>query len=185
MVSKEQERVLCGESRRLLEKSGLYFSEREYESMVTADFGLSRPRIEGLQVLTFVDTKHMGAKAITLLPKQTMVEHWHPRRGDDPGKEETLRCLFGVCRVYVPGEPTLSAGFVPEGQEEFYSCRHELLLTPGDQYTFSPGTPHWFQAGKGGTVVLSLSTQVTDLDDCFTNPAVVRRTVYGDAGETG
>jgi D-lyxose ketol-isomerase len=147
-------------------------------SMVAADFGLSRPRREGLQVLTFIDTEYLGAKAIILLPEQTMLEHWHPQRGEDPGKEETLRCLSGVCRVYVPGEVTLSQGFIPEGQEEFYTCRNEIILEPTEQYTFPPGTPHWFQAGEAGTVVLSISTQVTDLDDRFSNPSVVRKTVY-------
>ena len=180
MISRDEEKRLCGEARLLLEESGFEFTDEELASMVCADFGLSRPRREGLQVLTFIDTDYLGAKAIILLPEQTMLEHWHPQRGEDPGKEETLRCLFGTCRVYVPGKATISRGFIPEGQGEFYTCRNEILLEPTAQYTFSPGTPHWFQAGEAGTVVLSISSQVTDLDDCFTNPSVVRKTVYGE-----
>lgn len=180
MISREEEKQLCAEARLLLKESGLDFSDTELASMVCADFGLSRPRREGLQVLTFIDTEYLGAKAIILLPEQTMLEHWHPQRGEDPGKEETLRCLYGVCRVYVPGEETLTQGFIPEGQEEYYTCRKEIILEPTEQYTFAPGTPHWFQADEAGTVVLSISTQVTDLDDRFTNPSVVRKTVYGE-----
>ena len=179
MISRAEEKRLCDEARLLLEESGLEFTDEEMASTVCADFGLSRPRREGLQVLTFIDSDYLGAKAIVLLPEQTMLEHWHPQRGKNPGKEETLRCLCGVCRVYVPGEATISRGFIPEGQEEFYTCRNEIILEPTAQYTFSPGTPHWFQADVAGTVVLSISTQVTDLEDCFTNPSVVRKTVYG------
>jgi D-lyxose ketol-isomerase len=180
MISRTTEKTLCREAEKLIEQAGLAFSRDELDSMVVADFGLGKPRQEGLQVLTFIDTKFIGAKAIVLLPGQTMVEHWHPARGSDPGKEETLRCLYGSCRVYVPGESISVNGFVPSGKEEYYTCRKEFILNPTEQYTFSPGTPHWFQPGDEGTVVLSISTKVTDLDDCFTNPLVVRQTVYSE-----
>lgn len=178
MISRKQEQELCNKASILVKKTGLRFTQSEIDSMVVADFGLSRPRSEGIQVLTFINTAHIGAKVITLLPRQTMLEHWHPSRGSDPGKEETLRCLYGRCRVYVPGEDSITDGFIPEGGEENYTCRREILLRETEQYTFAPGIPHWFQGGEEGAVVLSFSTQVTDLEDCFSNPDVVRQTLY-------
>ena len=180
MISRSEEQRLCDKARRLLAKTGWELAEEELASMVCADFGLSRPEGEGLQVLTFINTPFLGAKIIVLLPGQTMLEHWHPKRGDDPGKEETLRCLYGECRVYVPGDSTIERGFIPAGEESNYTCRNETVLSPTEQYTFAPGTPHWFQSGKEGTVILSFSTQVTDLEDKFTNPDVVRQTQYSD-----
>lgn len=180
MITKREEKELCLEAKKLIKKAGIDFNRQELDSMVAADFGMGRPRIEGLQVLTFMDTEFIGAKAIILLPGQTMIEHWHPTRGSDPGKEETLRCLYGSCRVYTPGNSVNMQGFIPSGKEKYYTCRKEVILKPTEQYTFSPGTPHWFQPGDEGTVVLSISTKVTDLDDCFTDPLVVRQTVYSD-----
>ena len=117
---------------------------------------------------------------IVLLPGQTMVEHWHPARENDDGKEETLRGLWGSCRVYLPGLDSLTEGYIPEGQDRWYTCRNETILNPSDQMTIPPDTPHWFQAGRDGCVILSVSNNVTDLDDRFTNPEVVRQTQYSD-----
>lgn len=180
MITKKEERERCDEAKNLLRKAGFLFAPHEYASMMAADFGLSHLGREGIQVLTFLNTPFLGAKALILLPEQTMVEHWHPSRGGDPGKEETLRCLYGECNLYIPGENNMKRGFIPEGQEIYYKCRHEISLMPQGQYTLSPGLAHWFQPGPEGCVVLSLSTQVTDLDDLFTNPRIVRETKYGD-----
>ena len=179
MITRGEERERCDEAIELLKKAAFTFAPQEHASMRAADFGLSRLRKEGIQVLTFLNTAFLGAKALILLPEQTMVEHWHPARGDDPGKEETLRCLYGECNLYIPGEDNMTRGFLPEGQELNYNSRHEITLTPQGQYTLSPGVAHWFQPGPEGCVVLSLSTQVTDLDDLFTNPQIVRETKYG------
>ena len=180
MISTKDARAACDDARGLLGKTSIGLSENELASMTAADFGLSRVRTEGLQVITLIETGRIGMKVLVLLAGQTMVEHRHPRRGDDPGKEETLRCLWGTCRVYVPGTDTMKEGYIPDGQDRYYSCRNEIILEPAEQYTFEPGVPHWFQPGSQGCVVLSLSTRVTDLDDQFTNPKVVRKTVYID-----
>lgn len=180
MISREEEKRLCTLSIEMIRKTGINFSDIEYTSMVTADFGLCRPRTEGIQVLTFVNTPFIGAKVIVNLPGQTMVEHWHPSRENDPGKEETLRCLYGTCLVYIPGEDSMKEGYVPEGQEKNYNCRNEIVLHPREQYTLSPGVPHWFQPGKEGSVILSISTQVTDQEDQFSNTDIIRQTIYSD-----
>ena len=181
MISREEERVVCKESRLLIEKTGLPFTPQELDSMVSADFGLSRLRQEGIQVLTFLLTEKIGAKVLVLLSGQTMLEHWHPKRGADAGKEETLRCLYGTCRLYIPGENTMKFGYIPCEMENFYTCRNEINLQINDQYTIPPGVPHWFQPGDEGCVIFSFSNNVTDLEDKFTNPHVVRATVYADS----
>ena len=180
MISREEEQQKCRESRPLLKRASMEFSPEELDGMVAADFGLGRLDTEGAQILTFVDTACIGAKALVLLPGQTMVEHRHPARDRDSGKEETLRCLWGRCLVYLPGDDTMKEGCVPEGQERWYACRHERVLHPTDQITIPPDTPHWFQAGPEGCAVLSVSNSVTDHEDRFTDPNVIRQTKYED-----
>jgi D-lyxose ketol-isomerase len=70
----------------------------------------------------------------------------------------------------------LSEGFVPDGKEDAYTVRHELILKPGEQITLQPGTKHWFQAGKEGAVMYSYSTVARDVLDCFTDPQIERVT---------
>ena len=181
MILRTEEQAAFSESRFLIEKTGIPFTRQELDSMVSADFGLSRLRKEGIQVLTFLNTEKVGAKIIVLLPGQTMLEHWHPKRGVDSGKEETLRCIFGICRLYIPGEESIKLGSIPQDMDNYYTCRKEINLQINDQYTISPGIPHWFQPGKEGCVIFSFSNNVTDLEDKFTNPHVVRNTVYADS----
>jgi len=40
-----------------------------------------------------------------LFPRQTCPEHRHPPVGNEPGKEETFRCRWGVVYLYVAGTP--------------------------------------------------------------------------------
>ncbi len=188
MISKEEEREVCAEAMEILRQTGLNVSDGEHRSLKAADFGLSRLRREGLQVITLIETERIGVKVLILLAGQTMVEHWHPRRDNDPGKEETLRCVYGICRVYTPGENTMTNGYLPEdsnGPIRHYTCRNETTLRPTDQLTIPAGTRHWFQALREATgapgegcVVLSFSNRVSDLEDCFTDPSVKRQTVY-------
>ena len=64
----------------------------------------------------------------------------------------------------------------PAGRESAYTVRHEIALHPGDQYTISPNTRHWFQAGDEGGVVSEFSTRSTDENDIFTDPDIQRIT---------
>jgi D-lyxose ketol-isomerase len=53
-------------------------------------------------------------------------------------------------------------------------------MHPGDQITFPPNMPHWFQAGPAGAVIWSFSTKVVDLQDLFTDPDIRRETLVVD-----
>jgi D-lyxose ketol-isomerase len=54
---------------------------------------------------------------------------------------------------------------------------HEYVLEPGDQITFQPNTPHWFQGGPQGAVIWSFSTKAIDIEDIFTDPEIQRQTI--------
>lgn len=160
----------------LLKKAQIYLNEREQDTIEVVDFGLGTLRSEGAQILTLVQTDRIGVKLIALQPRQTLPEHWHPPVGADPGKEETVRHLFGELFIYTEGEDTLDRGFIPEGKSECYACRHEQSMAAGAQITFAPGEKHWFQAGDRGAVLFSFSTVARDALDQFTDPNVDRIT---------
>lgn len=160
----------------LIRESGIYITDKEAEMVEVADFGLSQLDIEGAQILTLVATDRIAVKVIVLFPNQTIPEHWHPRVGNDPGKEETVRVVSGTVRFYIPGDESMREGFVPAGQEDAYTVHHELILKPGDQITLQPGTKHWFQAGEEGAVMYSFSTVARDVLDGFTDPHIERVT---------
>ena len=146
-----------------------------------ADFGLGRLEVEGAQILTLVSTSRITVKIVVLFPGQTLPEHWHPRVGDDPGKEEIIRVISGTVRAYIPGEESMHEGFVPAGKEDVFTARNELILKPGDQVTFEPGTKHWFQTGQSGVVMYSFSSVARDVLDGFTDPDVRRVTEITEA----
>jgi D-lyxose ketol-isomerase len=164
----------------MIRESGICITDKEAQKVEVADFGLSRLDSEGAQILTLVATNRIAVKIIALFPNQTLPEHWHPRVGEDPGKEETVRVISGTVRFYVPGDENMSEGFVPVGQEDTYTMRHELVLKPGEQITLEPGTKHWFQAAKQGAVMYSFSSVARDLLDEFTNPDIERITKIQD-----
>ena len=160
----------------MIRDAGIPVTAAEAGRVEVADFGLGRLDQEGAQILTLVATERIAAKIIVLFEGQTLPEHWHPRVGEDPGKEETIRVVWGILRCYIPGVDTMGEGFVPEGKQHAYSVRHELLLGLGGQTTLLPGTKHWFQASAGGVVMYSFSTVARDILDQFTDPNVQRVT---------
>jgi D-lyxose ketol-isomerase len=165
----------------LIRESGIPITDKAMEKVEVADFGLSRLDTEGAQILTLIATDRITVKIIALFPSQTLPEHWHPRVGEDPGKEETVRVISGTVRFYIPGDESMSEGFVPDGKEDAYTVRHELILKPGEQITLQPGTKHWFQAGNEGAVMFSFSTVARDILDCFTDPHIDRVTRIQEA----
>lgn len=165
----------------MIRESGICISEEELQKVEVADFGLGRLELEGAQILTLLATDRIAVKIIILFPEQTLPEHWHPPVGDDPGKEETIRVVFGDVRVYVPGNDNIKEGFIPAGQEEVYTMRHERILKPGGQITLQPGIKHWFQAGSSGAVMYSFSTVARDILDGFTDPDIKRVTEIQEA----
>jgi len=180
MLTRREYRAAQEHAVALIRAAGLALTDEEAGRVEVADFGLSRLDREGAQILTWVATDRIAVKIIALFEDQSLPEHWHPRVGADPGKEETIRVVHGVLRCYIPGVDTLQAGFVPEGKQEAYSTRQEHLLGPGAQITLAPGTKHWFQAGAGGVVMYSFSTVARDILDQFTDPNVQRVTRITD-----
>jgi D-lyxose ketol-isomerase len=180
MLTRKEYRAAQERAVALIRAAGLAITDEEAGRVEVADFGLSRVDREGAQILTLVATNRIAVKIIALCAGQTLPEHWHPRVGDDPGKEETVRVVHGVLRCYIPGADTMREGSVPPGKDRVYTVRHEVLLGPGGQVTLQPGTKHWFQAGPDGVVAHSFSTVARDILDQFTDPDVERITQIVD-----
>ncbi len=159
MITELERREAQAYAAEQLEAAGLAITEAERASIEVADFGLSRLREFGLQLLVYVNADRYCAKELVLFPDQTCPEHRHPPFDGTPGKEETFRCRAGLVHLYVAGA--------------------EIVLRPGEQFTIPPDTLHWFQAGPEGAVVSEFSSTSRDELDVFTDPAVERRTIVG------
>lgn len=181
MITRSEQELARKRAAEILAKAGLAVRQDEIDQMEVADFGLGELQQSGAQIVTLVDTEKIAAKLLVLLPNQTEPEHKHPPLGDYPGKEETIRCEWGELYLYSPGEPTPNPkGHPTEHRRHTYTVWHESVLRPGDQITFRPNVPHWFQAGPEGAVIWSFSTKAIDVEDVFTDPDVQRETVVVD-----
>ena len=176
MIGRNVYRIIQQKALDLIDKAGIVITIEERGKIAVADFGLSNIYEEGIQILTLFETERIAGKLLILLPEQTEPEHWHPSVGNDPGKQEIIRALWGNLRFYVSGVDNMKAGFIPKGKEEFYSLRHEIIMNPGDQLVFDPGIKHWFQSGPEGALLYSFSTTVRDTMDRFTDPNIERIT---------
>jgi len=177
MITKSEKEEAQRRAAVMIREAGIQLKDSEVETIEVVDFGLSNLEAEGVQVFNMVNTDRLAAKVLVLFPNQTEPEHWHPQVGDDPGKQETIRHIWGDLRFYVAGEDTLTEGFIVPGKEEAYRLRHEIILNPGDQLTFEPYEKHWFQAGPQGAVLYSFSTTVRDGLDGFTDQLIQRITI--------
>jgi len=181
MITRLELESARGRAARMLERAGVVARPDELETIEVADFGMSELEQTGIQILTLVDTEKIAAKVLVSFPYQTEPEHRHPRLGDYPGKEETIRCQWGELYLYGPGAPSPDPkGRPPEHRRHTYTVWHEYVLRPGDQVTFPPDVPHWFQGGPEGAVFWSFSTKAVDVADVFTDPNVRRETVVVD-----
>ncbi|MDK2933235.1 MAG: D-lyxose ketol-isomerase [Clostridiales bacterium] len=160
----------------MMRQAGIIITQKEIEEMDVADFGLNDLLVEGGQMLTFFNTSRVSAKVIALFPGQTLPEHWHTALGDDPGKEETIRVVWGILYFCQEGQDTLKMARIPKEKKNCYTARNERVMTPGDQITIEPGIKHWFQAGQEGTVMFSFSSSARDALDPFTDTNIVRVT---------
>jgi D-lyxose ketol-isomerase len=168
------------EAARMILDAGIRISEDEIANIEVVDFGLNDLEKEGAQILTLVQTERIGVKIIVLFPDQTEPEHWHPRVGDDPGKEETIRVVKGILYLFTPGADTINERRSPENKDSVYTCRNELIMQVNDQITLMPGTKHWFMAGNEGVVIYSYSSTARDILDKFTDSRVIRRSKSRD-----
>ncbi len=172
MISEQEQREAREYAIAQLEAAGIVLTETERAAVEVADFGLSRLRETGLELVVYVNTDRHCAKELVLYPGQTCAEHRHPPFAGSPGKEETFRCRRGIVYLYVEGEPTPEpAASPPPG---VYTVRYEIVLRPGEQYTIPANTLHWFQAGPEGAVVSEFSTASRDEFDDFTDPEIRR-----------
>jgi D-lyxose ketol-isomerase len=176
MIRRSEYEAARERAAKLIRAAGIVLTGAEARSIEVADFGLGRLEQEGVQILTVVQTERISVKVLVLFPGQTEPEHWHPRVGDDPGKEETVRTVAGTLYFYREGEGAVSEGVLPPGKEGVYTCRREIVLRPGDQITLPPGEKHWFQARDEAVVMYSFSTVARDVLDGFTDPAIERVT---------
>src|SRR5260370_17076384 len=141
----------------------MVLTPEESEKIEVADFGLDELEVTGLELVVYVNTERVCAKELVLFPGQTCPEHRHPPIGDEPGKEETFRCRWGMVYLYVEGKPKDSpAAKVPAGREQSYTFRHEIVLRPGHQPTIPPHTFPPFPAGDEGAVVSEISKRRRD-----------------------
>jgi D-lyxose ketol-isomerase len=176
MITTSQLRSAQEWSYDIFKKAGIPIREDERDKIEIADFGLNEFQKQGMHLFTMIATNRYAAKALALAPLQTEPEHWHPRIDDDPGKQETIRAVYGTLYFYIPGDDTLKNGFVPVGREKVFTCRHEIVMRPGDQLTLEPGQKHWFQAGPEGAVRYTFSSTARDVLDGFTDPEIKRVT---------
>ena len=180
MIGKKEFEEACQEALSMIEGAGIPLTLQDKNNITAADFGLSNLRKEGIQILTLFETERIAGKILVLFPYQTEPEHWHPPIGDDPGKEEVIRAIWGDLYFYIPGAATLRKGFIISGKEDCYTMRHEVVMNPGDQLILPSGTKHWFQAGPRGAVMYSFSTKVVDVLDQFSDKNIVRKTQIGN-----
>ena len=175
MISRQEYERAVERASAMLQQARLVLTPAERERFEVADFGLGELEKTGLQVITYVNTERCCAKEIIMTPHQTCPQHLHPTINGVPGKEETFRCRWGTGYLYVPGDSPLSpSARPPQGSEAHYTARKEICLKPGDQYTLTPDTWHWFQAGPEGAIVSEFSTRSTDEADLFTDPRIKR-----------
>ena len=178
MISADEHRDAQAYAAAQLEAAGVALTDDERAAIEVADFGLSRLRDLGLQLLVYVNTDRYCAKELVLYPRQTCPEHRHPPFDGTPGKEETFRCRSGLVYLYVEGPPTDDPACDYDGP---HTAAHEIALRPGEQHTIPPNTLHWFQAGPEGAVVSEFSSTSRDELDVFTDPAIRRAPDVADS----
>lgn len=193
MITKKQQQEARNRATELFRKAGVFITPEEANRIDVVDFGLSNLDSEGAEILTMVQTDRISVKLLALMPNQTEPEHWHPPVGEDPGKEETVRHLWGDLRFYVEDDSpaaaeatdSVEAGSIPFGKQQYYTCRKEIVMEPGQQLTCAPGEKHWFQAGPRGCVLFSFSTIARDVLDGFSDPNIDRVTKVSEDGKPG
>lgn len=174
MLKKEDYDRLKAAAAEYFKKAGIVVTEKEMSAFQVAEYDLGCVDTIGLELIEYVNTERCCAKELVLLPGQTCPEHRHPPVCGEVGKEETFRCRYGTVYLYVEGEPNTDKieAHIPEGMEQYFTSRHQIVLHPGDQYTIYPNTLHWFQSGEEGCIVSEFSTKSRDEFDIYTDPRI-------------
>lgn len=173
-MNKQQEKIK-GKALSYYKKAGIVLTDSEVADMEIVDLGLDDFERTGLVLVVYVNNERYCAKEMVLFPHQTCPEHRHPDHDGKEGKQETFRCRYGIVYLYIEGEKTLKpVANPPEGDEAYYTVFHGIILEPGQQYTISKNTLHWFQAGNEGAVISEFSSPSDDASDVFTDPRIKR-----------
>ena len=177
MLTKEQVADARTRTQRILAAAGIALTQEEQAGIEVADFGLGQLEQIGLEIVTYVNNDRYCAKELVLFAGQICPEHRHPSVSGRPGKQETFRCRTGTVHLYVPGPRSAECRAVlPAGSEKHFTVFHCVTLEPGRQYTLTPDTLHWFQAGPAGAIVSEFSSTSADDADIFTDPRIQRAT---------
>lgn len=155
----------------LIDQSGFPLTAADRENLKVNDFGLDDVRSEGFVFTDILLAARVRVTLFALLPYQTVPQHLHPAYDNEPGKEETLRVLYGQAKVYVEGPPSGGAPRIPKGKEAYYTAAREYCLEAGGQVTVEPKTAHWFQGGPEGAVCLTFQNRVDEMKNQFFDPA--------------
>lgn len=155
----------------MYQQAGIALVDTEKENMEIADFGLSKFDQIGLGIIVYINTLRVCAKELAMLPGQICPEHRHPPFDDEPGKEETFRCRWGVVHLFTP-DPTEDE--ITQNSKNGFTASNEIVLLPGDQFTVMPDTLHWFRAGPQGAIISEFSTRSRDEIDVFTDRSIRR-----------
>lgn len=157
-----------------LEKAHIAVTQQELDSFEVAEYNLDDVNNIGLELVVYVNTDRYCAKELILFPGQTCPEHRHPPIEGAAGKQETFRCRYGQVFLYIEGPAKENIQAVPPASRaEYFTCRNEIILNPGEQYTIPPNTLHWFQAGPEGCVVSEFSSTSRDECDIYTDPVII------------
>ena len=164
-----------------LKKVKISTTTSEAKKIEVADFGLNDIKHIGLELIVYENNDRYCAKELILFPRQICPEHRHPPIDDrNIGKQETFRCRWGDVYLYVEGTAEKNPkAVIPRKYKPYFTVWNEVVLHPGQQYTITPNTLHWFQAGRKGAVVSEFSSTSIDEKDIFTDPNIKRTPVYG------
>ena len=170
MMDLKEQRKIKEEVIKYFVKAGIFLTSEEKKNKIQiVDYNTGNFYQMGLAMVAFVNVPSYCGKFIFFFPGQCCAEHWHPIIGNKPGKEETFRVLWGKAYAYGSGEPTKNIkAKIPKGREKYFTCRHEVILNPGDQYTVGLNEKHWWQAGPEGVIALEVSSQSRDEYDLTT-----------------
>lgn len=173
MLSRSIYHDCCRKAIEYFNKAGIILNEQEKSSIQVAEYDLNCVQTIGLELVEYVNTKRCCAKELVLFPGQTCPEHRHPPVFNEEGKEETFRCRYGIVYLYIEGPASKDIkAVIPKGREQYFTCRNEIVLKAGEQFTILPNTLHWFQGGPEGCVVSEFSTTSRDEFDLYTDPQI-------------
>jgi D-lyxose ketol-isomerase len=159
----------------MLERAHIPLSGAEKSGLEVVDFGLGDIARYGIQLVEYINNDRYCARQLVFLPRQTIPEHMHPPIGEDPGKVETFRVLWGKVWAYMEGEPTYSiAAEIAKQDQTYFTAFQQIELNTGEQCTIGDNQFHWFQAGDEGAVVIEFSSPARDTFDVFKDPRVAR-----------